>query len=397
MRVLFLYPYAPGAVASFVRPANIIRQLLARNIEVTLATVCHLHRAPTDINLSLREFSYLGRVPTVRLFAEKGAIFRNASIAGRLLKSHDLVHFQKCHPTVSLPAVLASILNRRPVHYDWDDNETEILRSSLPAERPADSQLREFRFVERRLVRLVDTVSVASSRLRSLAEQYGASPENLFDAPVGADLSLFAPRELSAEALHSLGVRRPMVLYQGQLEQASFAEAFIECAGKVRDRVPDAQFMVVGGGAKLLKLCELAKTNSVPVDFTGYISHQKVAQYVSAADVCVATFPDNELARCKSPLKIVEYLASGKAIVATEVGDVPRIVSDAGILVAPDDTEGLADGIVSLLQDPRLAVKLGAMARMRAEREFNWERTTSNILMAYEKALGGRFVDALNP
>jgi len=397
VRVLFLYPYAPGKVASFVRPANIIKRLLASSVEVTLATVCHLRQAPTDINLSLREFPYLRKVPTVRLFAEKGAILRNAVIVNRLLKSHDLVHFQKCHPTVSLPAILAAILNRKPVHYDWDDNETEILKSSVPAERQSKSQLREFRLIERRLVRLVDTISVASSRLRSLAEQYGASPENLFDAPVGADLSLFAPRELSVEALDSLGVRRPMVLYQGQLEQASFAEKFIECAAKVGNRIPNAQFMVVGGGAKLQELCRLAKTHVAPIDFTGYISHQKVAQYVSAADVCVATFPDNELTRCKSPLKIVEYLASGKAIVATEVGDVPRMVSDAGILVAPNDTESLAESIVSLLQDRRLRVKLGAMARMRAEREFNWERTTSNILMAYGKSLGGRFVNALNP
>ena len=390
MRVLFLYPYAPGTVASFVRPANIIRCLLQSGIDVTLATVRHFRQAPTDINLSLREFSCLRKVPTLRLFAEKGAILRNASIVSRLLKSHDLVHFQKCHPTVSLPAVLASILNRKPVHYDWDDNESEILKSSVPAERLACSQLGEFRLIERRLVRLVDTVSVASSRLRSLAEQYGASRENLFDAPVGADLSLFAPRELSREALNSLGVRRPMVLYQGQLEQASFAEEFIECAAKVRDRIPDAQFMVVGGGAKLRELRELAKRHGAPIDFTGYISHWQVAEYVNAADVCAATFPDNELARCKSPLKIVEYLASGKAIVATGIGDVPRMVSDAGILVAPNDTEGFADSIASLLSDPQLRAKLGAMARERAEREFSWERTTSNIVAAYKKALAGQ-------
>lgn len=390
MRVLFLYPYAPGTVSSFVRPANIIRCLLQSGIDVTLATVRHFRQAPTDISLSLREFSCLRKVPNLRLFAKKGAIFRNASIVSRLLKSHDLVHFQKCHPTVSLPAVIASILNRKPVHYDWDDNEAEILRSAVPAEWQGCSQLGEFRLIERRLVQLVDTVSVASSRLWSLAEQYGASRENVFDAPVGADLSLFAPRELSREALKSLGVRRPMVLYQGQLEQASFAEEFIECAVKVKDRIPYAQFMVVGGGAKLRELRELAKRRGAPIDFTGYIPHWQVAEYVNAADVCTATFPDNELTRCKSPLKIVEYMASGKAIVATGIGDVARMVSDAGILVAPNDTEGFADSIASLLEDSQLRAKLGAMARERAEREFNWERTTSNIVAAYKKALLGQ-------
>jgi len=390
VRVLFLYPYAVGSVASFVRPANIIKRLLARGVKVTLATVCHLRRASTDINLSLLEFPYLKSVPHVRLFAERGAVLRNTLIVNRLLRSHDIVHLQKCHPIVSIPATIASALSGKPLHYDWDDNETEILRSMISNGVASAGQAREFAFVERRLVRLVDTISVASQRLRSLALQYGASPDALFDAPVGADLSLFAPRRFSREELDSLGVRPPMVLYQGQLEEASFAEAFVECAVRVAEAVPEAQFVVVGGGAKLERLRELAVANRVPVTFTGYISHRMVAEYVSAATVCVATFPDTELVRCKSPLKIAEYLASGGAIVASEVGDVPRMVSGAGILVPPGDIGGLAEGIVLLLRDASLRAKLGALARKRAEQEFNWERTTASILSAYREALEGR-------
>ncbi len=397
MRVLFLYPYAAGSVASFVRPANIIKRLLASGVKITLATVCHLRRASTDINLSLLEFPYLKSVPHVRLFAERGAILRNALIINRLLRSHDIVHLQKCHPTISLPAAIASALSGKPLHYDWDDNETEILRSMVSDGGASVAQFREFAFVERRLVQIVDTISAASQRLRSLALGYGASPEAVFDAPVGADLSLFAPRRFSREKLDSLGVRPPMVLYQGQLEEASFAEAFIECAAQVTDAIPEAQFLVVGGGAKLKRLRELAMANRVSVTFTGYISHRRVADYVSAAAVCVATFPDTELARCKSPLKIAEYLASGSAIVASEVGDVPRMVSGAGVLVPPNDVGGLAEGIVLLLRDANLRAKLGALARRRAEQEFNWERTTASILSAYRQALEHRRRAQANP
>lgn len=390
MRVLFLYPYAPGTVASFVRPANIIRRLIQSGIQVTLATVCHLSRARTDINLSLKEFSMLRKAASVRLCSEKGALLKNTLIVNRLLKCHDLVHFQKCHPAISLPAVWASLLQGKPVHYDWDDNETEIL-SKVAFERGSGlNQVREFRLFERRLVRLVDTISVASERLKTLAEKYGASADILFDAPVGADLELFSPRALSPDRLAELGVRKPMVLYQGQLEHTSFADEFVRCVAKVKGLMPDASFMVVGGGVRLAALSELATANGAPIGFTGYIPHSMVAEYVSAADVCVGTFPDDELTRCKSPLKIAEYLASGQAIVASSVGDVPRMVGDAGMLVKPGDFDGLADAIVSLLKAPELRVKLGEQARRRAVSQFNWEKTTANIMLAYRKALANR-------
>ncbi|MBN1594211.1 MAG: glycosyltransferase family 4 protein [Candidatus Coatesbacteria bacterium] len=390
MRVLFLYPYAPGSVASFVRPANIIKRLLDNGIEVTLAAVGHLNLAPTDINLSLREFSYLKRVPGVRLMAEKGAVFHNALIVNRLIKTHDLVHVQKCHPTASLPAVFASIMNHKPVHYDWDDNETEILKCATPPYKRPYSQIGEFALVERRLVRLVDTISVASMRLKTLALMYGAAPDRLFDAPVGADLSHFHPGKPEKKEIDALGVKPPMVLYQGQLEEFSFAEEFVQCAAMVRAEIPDAQFMVIGGGSKLENLRRLADDQGTHIDFTGYIPHQRVADYVRAADVCVATFPDNELTRCKSPLKIAEYLAAGKAIVASDMGDVRRMVSEAGLLVGPGDVRSLADNIIKLLREPGLRASLGEMARKRSEQEFNWERTTSNIVSAYDKALALR-------
>jgi len=390
VRVLFLYPYEPGSVASFVRPANIIRHLLDAGIQVTLATVAHRSRPPTDINLSLNEFAYLKPLRVVRLWAERGAFLRNALIVNRLLKSHDIVHFQKCHPVISLPAVLASVLTGRPVHYDWDDNESEILSKVVSEGGSGANQLCEFRLVERRLVSLVDTVSVASQRLRELARAYGAADEDIFDAPVGADLDTFAPRRLSEDEIAGLGLERPVVLYQGQLEHSSFAEEFVACAAKVRARVPNVSFVVVGGGVRLARLMDRAAALRVPVKFTGYISHRKVADYINAADVCVATFGADELTRCKSPLKIAEYLACGKPIVATEVGDVARMAGDAALYAKPGDTDALAGRVVELLRDEGLRLSLGRAARQRAEARFNWKMTTGQIIRAYKRAIARR-------
>jgi glycosyltransferase involved in cell wall biosynthesis len=107
--------------------------------------------------------------------------------------------------------------------------------------------------------------------------------------------------------------------------------------------------------------------------------------YIAAADVCVACFKDTEVSRCKSPLKIVEYLASGKPIVASNVGEIRKMVGGAGLLVEPGNFNSLAQGIIRLLADKELRNSLSLRARQRAELKYNWTYTAESLLSAYEK------------
>ncbi|MDD5669019.1 MAG: glycosyltransferase, partial [Candidatus Omnitrophica bacterium] len=102
------------------------------------------------------------------------------------------------------------------------------------------------------------------------------------------------------------------------------------------------------------------------------------------ADVCVAPFRDTPVTRCKSPLKIVEYMSCGKAVVASNVGEVPRMLGGAGVLVKAGDVRSLSDGIELLLKDPCLRKKLGEFARRRAENRYNWAQTAQTLVAAYE-------------
>jgi glycosyltransferase involved in cell wall biosynthesis len=105
------------------------------------------------------------------------------------------------------------------------------------------------------------------------------------------------------------------------------------------------------------------------------------------ADVCVACFEDNGITRCKSPLKIAEYLASGKAIVASNVGEVEHMLGEAGILVEAGRPEPLAEKIVYLLSRDNLRRELGIKARQQAERVYNWKVSSSTLLHAYERGV----------
>jgi len=108
---------------------------------------------------------------------------------------------------------------------------------------------------------------------------------------------------------------------------------------------------------------------------------------MAAADIAIACFEDNDITRCKSPLKIAEYMSCGKPIVASNVGEVNTMLGGAGVLTEPDNPEDLARGIIKLLGDEPLRKRLSVKARQRAEEIYNWENTARNLIKAYVLAV----------
>lgn len=184
-------------------------------------------------------------------------------------------------------------------------------------------------------------------------------------------------------------INNHLILYVGQLHGGQYAELFVRATPIIIDNRYDATFMIVGDGYRLKELKEL--TIALKVDkyfiFTGSIAHDEVPFYLADADICVACFEENDITKCKSPLKIVEYLACGKAIVASNVGEVRNMVGGVGVLTEPGDVNSLANGIMTLLRNSRLREEMGKRARERVERRYNWSETAENLLSAYKRAL----------
>jgi glycosyltransferase involved in cell wall biosynthesis len=319
-----------------------------------------------------------------------GVLFRNIIKAYQLAGWADVVHFQKCFYQAALPAVTAAVLRNKPLHYDWDDWEVKIYEASAAPGRLKGFIRGFLAILENTLPRLVDTISVASGRLKAECRKLGVEEARIFDAHVGADIARFHPGVSGQRIREQYNIQKPLVLYVGQLHGGQYVELFIETATKLmRDHAQDLSFMIVGDGYRAQELKRIAERAHLDGDliFTGAIAHELVPEYVAAADVCVACFEENEVTVCKSPLKVVEYLSSGKAIVASSVGEVPRMLKGAGILVQPGSASALAEGILRVTSDGKLKRSLETLARRRAEDEYNWTVTAENILCAYAKAV----------
>jgi glycosyltransferase involved in cell wall biosynthesis len=322
-------------------------------------------------------------------------LIRNTRTLCSLSREADLVHLQKSHFYAAIPAVLAAYWCGKPLHYDWDDWEEKIFYASLH-KKTLTSFVTGISFgsLERCLPFLADSVSVASEKLKQLVMKRGVDAGKISMAPVGADADLF---HVEAKAAHAVREKyglndELLVLYQGQLHDCQYVKLFLKAAKIISGKALARQikFMVLGDGSQLAALKKFSETLELGkgVIFAGSVPHSDVPRYIAAADICIAPFEDNEITRCKSPLKIVEYLASGKAIVASDVGEVRNMIGNAGIIVPPGSADKIAEGIMELAADDTRREALAVAARQRVEMKYNWRSSAEALEKAYEALVG---------
>jgi len=389
MKILMVHPHDLCSPMEpwTIRVVKLAEQLASKDHQVKIAY----------FPMTKREESFLGAVHAIPLerIISVGTLIRNTKTLCALSRQADLVHFQKSHFYASIPVVLAAYWCGKPLHYDWDDWEEKIFYASL-YKRTLTAFVTGISFwlMERCLPFLADSVSVASEKLKKLAMRRGANAGKISLVPVGADPALFHVEAKEARAVrkkHNI-TDELLILYHGQLHSCQYVKLFLKAA-KIISEDPLARrmkFMVLGDGSELKELKEFSGTLEIKeaVIFAGSVPHKDVPMYIAAADICIAPFEDNEITRCKSPLKIVEYLASGKAIVASDVGEVRNMLEDAGVIVEPGKADRIAEGIMELAGNDTRRKAMAAAARRRVEIKYNWRSSAEVLEKAYEALLG---------
>jgi glycosyltransferase involved in cell wall biosynthesis len=365
-----------------VRITYLALELVRAGHEVQL--VYHLFDPHRDVPSASRRQEFPFR--TIPLHRDPRKLFHNFSRMEKIAHWADIVHFQKCSNYAAVPAVAAAYYQGRPIHYDWDDWEQAIFEKDN--KNPVGSWI-YFQQMEKHLLKVVDTVSTASKGIQALSQKMSFPDDRTFYIPVGADMDVFSPRVDGTRIRKEYGLDKKIVLYQGQLSGSNYVYLFLRAAEKILNKRDDVHFVVVGGGDKLDDAVKVARDCNIgdKVLFTNRVPHKQVPQFIASADVVVASFENNSQVICKSPLKVIEYMASGKAIVASRVGEVPDMIGDSGILTDPSNSTDMAEAVEMLLENSRLRLELGRKARLRAQKMFSWKNSAGTLTQAYHTAL----------
>ena len=118
------------------------------------------------------------------------------------------------------------------------------------------------------------------------------------------------------------------------------------------------------------------------VTFTGQVSHEEVATYLSNSDVGVAPDPKNPFNDNSTMVKILEYMAFGLPVVLFDLKEGRRIAGPAALYALPNDPVDFANQINKLLDSPELRRRLGEYGRVRIEESLNWETEKQALLCA---------------
>ena len=179
----------------------------------------------------------------------------------------------------------------------------------------------------------------------------------------------------------------PRLVYVGALSSQDGVVALAEVMSLLvhRHRLPDARLEVVGDGDARGALAAALRRAGVNdrVTFTGWLSPAEVPERIQCADVCLDPAPASPLNHQSTMIKIAEYMAAGKPVVAGDLLETRRTLGDAGVLVAGSAPAALAAAIATLAADAPRRADLGARALERA-RLLTWERSGEALLRAYD-------------
>lgn len=147
--------------------------------------------------------------------------------------------------------------------------------------------------------------------------------------------------------------------------------------------INDAHFRLAGDGPLRMVLSQMAGDLGVShaIEFIGTV--HDIPAFLQRAKFLVHT---SESEGC--PNAVMEAMAAGRAVVATDVGDIPYLVEDGrtGFVVRRDDDEALVSRIVTLLTNPDLCRQMGKNARIKSEQEFELSSFVARTLDAYRAA-----------
>ncbi len=218
---------------------------------------------------------------------------------------------------------------------------------------------------------------------KAMLEQAGVAATKITVCHNAIEPEQFVPGQQTADALRSgLGLSGIVVGFVGTMNRWQGMQSFGKVIADVTSQAENVRFLLVGDGEfrqELESYCQSAGCADKVV-FTGRKPHSEVPGLVAAMDIAIL-LNSNDYG---SPMKIFEYLAMGKAVVAPRVAPVEEILTDGetGLLIAAGDADAMTQKIVLLAGDADLRHRLGSAGRAYVVANHTWRENALRVLAA---------------
>jgi phosphatidylinositol alpha-mannosyltransferase len=249
--------------------------------------------------------------------------------------------------------------------------------------RPGYSLGRPFsKFFLKRWFRKLHGKIAVSQSAREFAHGHFPGYYNII--PNGVDLEHFSPEVAPIEAFNDGKLN---ILFVGRMEKRKGLNYLLDAFARVKEEVPNSRLIAVGPGTRLRRKYEkkVAKSGVKDVVFVGYASYDELPRYYQTADIFCAPATGSE----SFGIVLLEAMAMAKPIVASDIEGYAGVISDGvdGALVPPRDSQGLAQALISLLNDGPRRHRMGAQGQAKAQ-GYGWDSIARQVLDYYKRVLG---------
>jgi len=235
-------------------------------------------------------------------------------------------------------------------------------------------------FLYKFLLRKVDKIVVLTQYMKEAFAKHNFSQAKILVSPDAVDLAEFDINISQDEARKKLGLPqdRQIVLYTGHLYKWKGVDTLIE-ASRLLDK--NILIYIVGGIRQDVEAYQAKYADYANVKFAGHKPHQEIPFWLKAADILVLPNSGQEKISFlyTSPLKMFEYMASKRPMVASDLPSLREILNEQNCVFAqPDNKTSLAESIEKALADPELSGKITANA-YRDVQKYSWQKRAEKI------------------
>jgi len=375
--------------STFYRAFYFGRELADRGHEVTLATISR--RNVLRPVVAEREGVRIIETPDLGVsLARTGwdpwdTAWRIARFLG---ERPDVVHGFDCRPVVLGPCLALKAVAHTPWISDWADwwgRGGAISTRKSWIGRVAFAPFETF--LEERFRSLADQVTVTSRAIEERALGLGIPRERVHHISSGANVRTIPVLEQgSCRKELSLPEDVPIACFVGfvQYDLALAVRAF----AVARRAVPEARLLLVGPRNREAERLITELGLSGVVHATGTLPFARVPVAMGASDVLLLPYSNTLTNRARGPIKLGDYLAAGRAVLANPVGDLVEVfeADEVGVM-APDDPEGYGAALAGLFKDRERCVRMGQVARKVAEEKYAWKHLCGRLLEVYGRAV----------
>jgi glycosyltransferase involved in cell wall biosynthesis len=367
---------------TFYRAYNVGRHLAYRGHSVTLLTISENRR--WGIEREESEGVELIRIPDL-LWGIGRTGWDPWDALNRIfyLSQHawDIVHAWDCRPVVIIPALCARRRSRKrgcKLVIDWCDWWG---RGGTQTERPG--RLMKFlygpieTYFEEAFRVCADGTTVISRALYDRALKLGVNPNTMRILPQGCEANIQS-RGDRTEARRRLGL--PLfgttVLCVGTMTRSE-ATLLFDCLRLLFNRKPDCRFIMIGNHRAQIP-SDLKRCGQLIE--TGFIPDSTLNDYMEACDAILTPLADNLASQARWPSKINPFLAAGRAVVITRVGDLARLLErENAAVVVRSDPATIVNSLIELLDNPALRLHYENQARRVAQTILDWPSIVARL------------------